>query len=357
MTSSDLVDTANALRLRDAAGLILRASGWLVAIMAQHALNHRHTLRVGRTHGQHAEVTTWGYRLAGITANLHRARYRLRSARDYASACKLSGPLGDHKRITVEQEREFASKLGLFPAFTATQVVDRGSYADLVFACAQMAGVIETLATEVRLSQRTEVGELFEGTGTGAVGSSAMPHKRNPILSENLCGLARVVRAQVGPTLENLPLHHERDISHSSVERVILPLVTSVTEFMALRARSLMENLRVDTERMAQNLMADPEVFSAAAKDWLMTQGLPGDLAWEVVREATLLTRSGYGPLSTTVPKIVRRMDHEVYHATDDFAPNWVELVEYLDRPISENNDVFEWLANNNEEVNGGRVN
>lgn len=298
MTSSDLVDTANALLLRRAGRTVLLSLMTLRRNLARHALRHRDTIRVGRTHGQWAEVTTWGYRVADLAEGVERACDRLQAAVDAVSVAKLSGPVGDYKRITREQERKFTRLLGLNAPHTATQVVMRDAYADLIHACAQACNVIEAFAMEVRLGQRSEVGELAEGFGAGQRGSSAMPHKRNPIASERLCGLARLVRAQVVPVMEGVALHHERDISHSSVERVALPTALTLTHFAVRDAASLLRNLVVDAKQMYSNAeKAGRVAVSAAVKDLLVDAGVSPDTAWRAVQaEATRSRRAGRGP-------------------------------------------------------------
>lgn len=287
MTSSDLVDSANALRLRWANEEIDSALAALAQALAQHAVAHRGSQRAARTHGQHAEASSWGYRVADILMGLQRARTRFVRAREVAEVCKLSGPVGDYKHVSRETEVVFAKILGLGVGLTSTQVVMRDGYADLLWSLAQIATVIEALALEVRLGQRTEVGELAEGFTAGQVGSSAMPHKRNPITSEKLCGLAKLVRAQVMPTLEGVALHHERDISHSSVERVTLVTSTTLTFHMVESATSLIRNLLVDIHQMSENTrFSEYKLRSAHFRNQLVEQGVDPDVAWSVVAEA-----------------------------------------------------------------------
>lgn len=288
MTSSDLVDSANAVLLRhvnDEIEYVLR--GLLVAL-GRHALAHRNTLRAARTHGQHAEESTWGYRAADLFAALWRAYDALGDAAQSAQVGKLSGPVGDYKYISPEEEREFCRRLGINSLPTATQVVARDGYAELVFTYSRIATAIEALALEVRLGQRTEVAELFEGFAPGQRGSSAMPHKRNPITSEQLCGLAKIVRAQVGPVLEGMALHHEQDLSHSSVERIALRTASTLTHYMIVTATRLVENLVVDVSRMAHNArLLHGDTLSAFYRNWLVSCGVQPDTAWEMVAEAS----------------------------------------------------------------------
>lgn len=273
MTSSDLVDTANAVRLHLASELIADELGLLLRSAARHAVAHWDTPRLARTHGQPAEASTWGYWVAGFSVALQRADTRFIRARIASELAKLSGPVGNYRYATPLQEETFASILGLRPARIATQVVMRDGVADWVFALAQIATVIESFALEVRLGQHQGVDELAEGYADGQIGSSAMPHKRNPIASEQLCGLAKLVRAQVMPTLEGVALWHERDISHSSVERVTLETAASLTHYMLVTARKLIEDLHVSAAIMLAHLFNhDREVRSAAAKLMLVAE-------------------------------------------------------------------------------------
>lgn len=332
MTSSDLVDSANALLLDQAFQMIEESGNLLLAAMANHALRHWGTQRVARTHGQHAEVSTWGYRVADFTRMVQMALSQISAARNEIATVKLSGPVGDYKRIDPYTEVQFAKLTGMNRPITATQVLSRDRYAAAVFACARLATAVEAFATEVRLGSIQEVMEFTEAKRAGQVGSSAMPHKENPITAENLVSVARMVRSQVPLALEDVALWWERDLSHSAVERVMLPMVTTLTEYLAVKAADLIGRLEVHSHQMAARVNGDPEVFSAAAKDWLMAQGLDRELAANLVARACQLSRQGYGPLYTTVPRIVRQaMDHRGEAVLegmfpDSFAPNWVEF-------------------------------
>ena len=216
MTSSDLLDTALALQLVEATDLLLAKCDVLVAALRDLGLAHRDSVRVGRTHGIHAEPTTWGHRVADLAFAMARSRDRLRRAREAVAVAKISGAVGTYSNIDPAVEQRVAARLGLTPAPAATQVVIRDGISEWVGALAVIATVCEAFALEVRHGQRTEVRELWEPFGKGQKGSSAMPHKKNPIASERIAGMARVVRAQVVPVMEGIPLWHERDISHSS---------------------------------------------------------------------------------------------------------------------------------------------
>src|SRR6201982_4124499 len=223
MTSSDLLDTALALQLVEATDIIVAKADRLVAVLRDHALAHRNTLRSGRTHGVHAEPDLWGHRVADFAFAAARSRDRVRRAREAVAVGKLSGPVGSYSNIDPPIEAEVMPALGLRAADVAAQVVMRDGIAEWVSALAVLATVCEAVALEVRHGQRTEVRELAEPFRSGQKGSSSMPHKKNPIRSERICGLARVVRSYVIPVTEGIPLWHERDISHSSVERIALP--------------------------------------------------------------------------------------------------------------------------------------
>ncbi len=254
MTSSDVLDSALAVLLVKAADALLARTDALLAAFRGRIEEHRETPIIGRSHGIHAEPTTFGVVLAGHYAELSRGRARLATAREEVAVGKIAGAVGTYAHLTPAIEADALGRLGLRPEPVATQVVARDRHAAFVSACASVAAGIERFATNVRHWQRNEVLEAEEPFTKGQKGSSAMPHKRNPILSENLCGLARVVRAAVVPTLENVALWHERDISHSSVERMVLPDVTATLAFMLDRTKRLVEGLVVYPENMRANL-------------------------------------------------------------------------------------------------------
>lgn len=284
MTSSDLVDTANAVRLEEAAKFIWAEALVLRATMATHALAHWNTRRVARTHGQTAEESTWGYRVADLTMQLSRAMDRFEMGRQAVRVGKLSGPVGDYKRITRGEEALFCRSLGLEQPTTATQVLGRDNYVEFAEACAALTTAIEASAIEIRLSARTDTGEVAEAFGMGQRGSSAMPHKRNPISSENLTGVARLVRAQTSALREGVAMHHERDISHSIVERVTLPLITTLTEYACTRAAKTWRELAVDRDAMRANLdRAEGDLWKAVQVQTLIDQGADPDEAWQRV--------------------------------------------------------------------------
>jgi adenylosuccinate lyase len=304
MTSSDLLDTALALQLVEASDLLIARATGLVTALRDHALAHRETLRVGRTHGVHAEPEVWGHRVADFAFAMARSRDRLVRAREAVAVAKISGAVGTYSNIDPSIEQHVASALDLRPADVATQVVLRDSISEWVSALAVLATVCEAIALEVRHSQRTEVRELEEPFGSGQKGSSAMPHKRNPILCERICGLSRVVRAQVVPVMEGIPLWHERDISHSSVERVALPDAAIGTDYLLHLTTRLVNGLVVNSERMRANLDATGGlIYSSAVLLELVESGLSREDAYALTQAAAMETwRSGV-PFRETLRK------------------------------------------------------
>jgi adenylosuccinate lyase len=254
MTSSDVLDTCLAVQLKQAADILLDDIDALLAVLKRRAFEHKMTLTVGRSHGIHAEPTTFGLKLAGFYAEFQRNRARLVAARADVATCAISGAIGTFANIDPAIEAHVAAKLGLAIEPISTQVIPRDRHAHFFATLGVIAGSIERLAIEIRHLQRSEVREAEEFFAPGQKGSSAMPHKRNPVLSENLTGLARIVRAAVNPALENIALWHERDISHSAVERVIAPDATIALDFALARATGLVDKMVVYPEQMRRNL-------------------------------------------------------------------------------------------------------
>ena len=254
MTSSDVLDTCLAVQLTRAADILLGDLDQLLAALKRRAFEHKFTLCVGRSHGIHAEPTTFGLKLAQAYAEFARARERLVAARAEVATCQISGAVGTFAHIDPRIEAHVATALGLDPEPISTQVIPRDRHAMFFATLGVIAGSMERLAVEIRHLQRTEVGEAEERFGAGQKGSSAMPHKRNPVLSENLTGLARMVRSAVVPALENIALWHERDISHSSVERMIGPDATVTLDFALARLAGMIDELIVYPEAMRRNL-------------------------------------------------------------------------------------------------------
>ena len=254
LTSSDILDTAMAVRLRQASKLILKGCDRLLAALKKKALTHKNTVMVGRSHGVHAEPITFGLKLALWYTEMQRNRRRMEQASDTISVGKISGAVGTYANISPKVEAYVCRKLGLKPAAVSNQIIQRDRYAEYFTTLAITASTIEKMATEVRHLQRTEVLEAEEYFSKGQKGSSAMPHKRNPIASENLSGLARLVRSNASASLNNIALWHERDISHSSVERIIAPDSTILLDYMLNRTTNLIRDLVVYPKRMQQNL-------------------------------------------------------------------------------------------------------
>ncbi len=284
LTSSDVVDTALCWAMRDASDLIAAALRDLRSPLLDLAIEHRDTVMIGRTHGIHAEPTTFGAKVALWALQVDRDLRRLTAARDSVSVMKLSGAVGTYSNIPPEVEAHVGEALGLTPV-PATQVVARDRHAELLYACASIAATCELVAVELRHLQRTEVREVLEGFAPGQKGSSAMPHKRNPISAETISGLARVVRSNLSAGLQDVALWHERDISHSSVERVILPDSTTLAHYLVRRLDRLVSRLEVFPERMRANLESSRGlVFSQAVLLALVSAGMTRDDAYRVVQ-------------------------------------------------------------------------
>jgi adenylosuccinate lyase len=289
LTSSDVVDTALSLQLREAGTLILAGIDRAFAAVTARAEEHRETLQIGRTHGVHAEPTTFGLKLAGWAFELARGRERVARALEGMRVGKLSGAVGTYAATDPELERLACERLGLEPAPTSTQILQRDRHAELLSALAVVASSLDSFALEVRHLARTEVGEVQEPFGRGQKGSSAMPHKRNPVVAERICGLARVVRACSLVGLENVALWHERDISHSSAERVAIPDAFLALDYMFDRFAWLVDGLVVRPERMRRNLEASHFLFfSQRVLSALVESGLSRDDAYRLVQRAAM---------------------------------------------------------------------
>ena len=285
LTSSDVLDTGLALQLRDVAEIVLPDSRRLVEALAGAAREHAHTLCVGRTHGIHAEPTTFGIKLASFAFEAHRNADRLERAFAQAAVGTLSGAVGTYSATSPEFEERVLSRLGLAREPVSTQVVPRDRHAELLQAIALAGAGMERFATELRHLARTEVGEVREPFGRGQKGSSAMPHKRNPIKSEQVVGLARILRGNAVAALEDVALWHERDISHSSVERVILPDSTILLDHLQRRTLALVVGMVVDAERMRENLeLTHGALFSQRVLLALVESGMIRDDAYRVVQ-------------------------------------------------------------------------
>jgi adenylosuccinate lyase len=290
LTSSDVTDTALSATLVRSAGLLLEAVDGLVSCLKRRAIELADLPTVGRTHGMHAEPTTFGTKLALACLQTDRDRTRLRRAREAIAVGKLSGAVGTYSNIDPFVEEYVCGALGLRPV-PATQVIARDRHAEYLYACTALGTTIETLATEIRHLQRTEVGEVEEPFRAGQKGSSAMPHKRNPITSERLVGLARVLRGYLLAGLEDVALWHERDISHSSVERIVLPDASLVAYYATKTMTRVVDGLVINSERMRENLLEASHglVFSQPVLLALIGAGLTRDAAYRIVqRDARL---------------------------------------------------------------------
>jgi adenylosuccinate lyase len=321
LTSSDVLDTALALQVREAGRLILEGIERALEAVARRAEEHRDTAMVGRTHGVHAEPITFGAKLAGWAFELERNRERVARALEGMRVGKLAGAVGTYAGGDPDVERIACERLGLVPESAATQVVPRDRHAELLSTLALCASSLERFATEIRHLARTEVGEVQEPFGRGQKGSSAMPHKRNPVVAERICGLARIVRAAALVGFENVPLWHERDISHSSAERVVLPDAFLALDYMLDRFAWLVEGLIVDAERMRSNLEASHGlVFSQRVLTALVAGGLARDEAYRLVqRHAMRAWEEGFDfrGLVESDPEIAPRLDPSVFDLAD----------------------------------------
>ena len=289
LTSSDVIDTAQSLQLVEAADLLLDETDALQGALRKRAVEFKDTLMMGRTHGVHAEPITFGLKLALWWDEMNRQRQRLEEARAQVAVGKISGAVGTHATVPPEVEARVCARLGLETAPVSSQVIQRDRYAHFVSTLALLAASLEKFATEIRHLQRTEVREVQEPFGEGQTGSSAMPHKRNPELSERVCGLARLVRGYAVTALENVALWHERDISHSSAERIILPDSCMAVDYMLNLFTQIMVGLRVFPERMRENLESTRGIiFSQRVLLALIEKGLSREQAYEIVQERAM---------------------------------------------------------------------
>jgi len=296
LTSSDMLDTANAVIFKQAMEIIIDDVDTLMGVIKKRAFEHRDTVMIGRSHGIHAEPITFGLKLAIWYDEMRRNRRRLENAKETISYGKISGAVGTFAHADPGVESYVCEHLGLKPAPASNQIIQRDRYAEVFCALAVLASSIEKIATEVRHLQRTEVLEAEEYFRPGQKGSSAMPHKRNPILSENLCGLARLVRSYAIPALENVTLWHERDISHSSVERVTGPDAFIGADFMLSRLTGILDNLIVYPDRMKHNLnMLKGLIFSQQVLLTLTQKGVSREESYEIVQKQAMEVWKGNG--------------------------------------------------------------
>jgi adenylosuccinate lyase len=294
LTSSDVLDTATSLQLMEAADILVQDVKELTAVMAQRAIEHKYTVMIGRTHGIHAEPTSFGLKLALWVEEMRRNLLRLTEAKKAISVGKISGAVGTYATVSPQVEQRACRKLGLEPAPISNQILQRDRHAQFITTLAIMAGSLEKFATEIRGLQKTEVREVEEPFGSGQTGSSAMPHKRNPELTERVCGLARLVRGHALTALENIALWHERDISHSSNERIILPDACLVLDYVLALFTSVMRRLQVYPHRMKKNLeMTRGLVFSQRIMLALIDKGLSRQKAYEIVQRNAMKAWKG----------------------------------------------------------------
>lgn len=315
MTSSDVLDTCLAVQLARASDILLEDIDALLAALRRRAEEHRMTPLVGRSHGMHAEPTTFGLKLAGHYAEFDRARDRLRAARREVATCAISGAVGNFASISPRVEEHVARAMGLEPEPVSTQVIPRDRHAMFFATLAVIASSAERLAVEIRHLQRTELLEAEEYFAPGQKGSSAMPHKRNPVLSENITGLARLVRANCLPAMENVALWHERDISHSSVERVVAPDATITLDFLLARAADVVERLVVYPENMARNIDRLGGLVHSQQVLLALTQaGMAREAAYSAVQRNAMAAWMGEGLFLENLrgdPEVSDRLDGE----------------------------------------------
>ena len=336
MTSSDVLDTALGMTLRDAADLLLQGIDGAMKAIKDRAFEHKHTVMIGRTHGIHAEPITLGHKLAIWYDELRRNRLRLQQARQMVAVGKISGAVGTFAHLPPQVEAHVCARVGLQVAPASSQIIQRDRHAQFFTALALLGSSLEKFATEIRHLQRTEVRELEEGFAVGQKGSSAMPHKRNPILSENLSGLARLLRGYGVSAMENVPLWHERDISHSSVERVIAPDATIVADFMLNRFQGLIQGLRVYPDRMKRNLeLLGGVVYSQRILLELTRRGMNRQAAYVLVqRDAMKMHEQGTDFKSALLadPELLKEMSAEEISACFSIEPHLRHLDEIFQR-------------------------
>jgi adenylosuccinate lyase len=327
MTSQDLNDTAMAIQLVESAQLIGHELAKLREAAAELAIRHRKTLMAGRTHGIVAEPITFGFKVAGWVAELDRSIERLQRAADESAVGRVSGAVGTHATIDPKVEVHVCRELGLQVDTVSTQVVARDRHSSFMSALAIVAGTLERIATEIRHLQRSEISEAFEPFGKEQKGSSAMPHKRNPVLTERVCGLARVVRGNLVTALENTALWHERDISHSSAERVIFPDACAAVDYMSIEMNKVLRGLEVREDRMLANLQfGGGVVFSQRVLLALVESGMSREDAYLIVQKAAMQAMEGSGPGFRTLLEKDQEVKKRIGQRMDKVFDPWAGL-------------------------------
>jgi adenylosuccinate lyase len=315
LTSSDVLDTALSLQIQEASDILADDLRQLEQVLSELAVRYKLTLTIGRTHGIHGEPTTFGHKMAVFVAQVRRDCQRLEQARDELRVGKLSGAVGTHANLPAEVEERALDRLGLRPAEAATQILQRDRHAQFVAALAVIAATLEQQATEIRALQRTEIGEAFEPFSSGQQGSSAMPHKRNPELAERICGLARVLRGHVVTALDSVAVWHERDISHSSAERLILPDSCIALDYMLDLLKTIFDGLEVVPEAMTRNLeLTHGLIYSGRVLLALVESGMGRGEAYGIVQAAAIRVWNGDGDLLSHLAadaRITERLDAE----------------------------------------------
>lgn len=343
MTSSDVLDTTLAVQLQQSCDILLTGLDKVMAAFEKRIIEHKDTITIGRSHGIHAEPTTFGVKLAGHYAAFKRAKQRLLNARMEISVCAISGAVGTFATVPPEVEAYVAGKLGLTPETVSTQVIPRDRHAMFFVTLGVIASSIENIAIEIRHLQRTEVREAEEFFSVGQKGSSAMPHKRNPILTENLTGLARMVRASVIPALENVALWHERDISHSAVERFIAPDTCVALDFALNRLANVIENLLVYPKTMMANLeRMGGLVFSQRTLLALTQAGIAREDAYRIVQHSAMRVwesdgKSSLRDMLESDPDVTSKLNKPALDAIFDFAPYVKHAGTIIDRALGNN--------------------
>jgi len=337
LTSSDVIDTAFALQIQDSGKIILEGLNKTISSLKNLAREHKTTVCIGRSHGIHAEIMTFGAKLCNWIDILERQRDNFTHALEQIRTGQISGPVGTYSNISPEIEKITCKNLGLKPARISTQVIARDYHAYFMQSLALIASVIEQFATEIRHLQRTEVLEVEEGFGKNQKGSSAMPHKKNPVLSENLCGLARVVRSNSIAALENIALWHERDISHSSAERIIFPDSLILVDFMLDRFNSVVENLVVHKDNMIKNTdKFGGIVFSQKVLLSLVAKGLSREDAYKIVQRNALDAFNNHGDFRSNllndeeVLQLLSKEEIESIFNKEDFLQNIEKIYERI---------------------------